>query len=142
MVRQRHCLGFGKMIGQRIKYLAEANGRPVAALNCNRGALRVGVRDPNIGWNDECRRQYFDRIVRGHRFLIFPRIRVRNLAYRVLALSLRRLRQDWKRQCGYEPAMLETFVSIGLRKGTCYLASNITYIGETKDFGKQGKTVE
>jgi SRSO17 transposase len=142
MVRQHHYLGFGKMIGQRIKYLAEANGRPIAALSYNRGALRVGVRDAYIGWNEECRKQYLDRIVCNHRFLILPWIRVKNLASHVLALSLRRLRQDWKRLYGYEPAMVETFVSSDLYRGTCYFAANFAYLGETKGFGKQGKTFE
>jgi hypothetical protein len=74
--------------------------------------------------------------------LIFPGIRAKNLHSHVLALSLRRLRQDWKRLYGYEPAIVETFVSSDLYKGTCYFDANFTSIGETKGFRKQGKTLE
>ncbi|MDR1051159.1 MAG: DUF4338 domain-containing protein, partial [Deltaproteobacteria bacterium] len=35
MVRQYHYLGFGKMIGQHVKYLAYVGSRPVAALSFN-----------------------------------------------------------------------------------------------------------
>jgi len=48
------------------------------------------------------------------------------------------MRRDWKEQYGEEVYAVETFVD-GERKGTCYLASNWAYLGETRGFAKQGK---
>lgn len=141
MIRRFHYLGFGKMIGQRIKYIVREGERPVAALSYNRAALRVGVRDTYIGWTDEGRRQNLKYVVSNHRYLILPWVRVKNLASHILGLSLRRLKRDWRELYGYEPELVETFV--GERyKGTCYLASNWLYIGETKGFGKVGNKFE
>jgi hypothetical protein len=141
LVRTYHYLGFGKMIGQNLKYLVLAGDRLVAALSYNRAALRIGVRDDYIGWSEEGRWLNLKYIVSNHRFLIPPWVKVKNLASHTLAKSLSRLRGDWKYFNGYEPQLVETFVD-DRYKGTCYIASNWRYIGETKGFGKTGKTFE
>jgi SRSO17 transposase len=137
-VRKYHYLGFGKMIGQSVKYLAFAADRPIAAISYNRATLRVSARDVYIGWSDEGRHQYLSNIVCNHRFLIFPWIKVKNLASHILALSLRRLPSDWKNMHGNTPSLVETFVDAERYHGTCFLAANFKYIGETKGYGKQG----
>ncbi|MDR1297486.1 MAG: DUF4338 domain-containing protein [Deltaproteobacteria bacterium] len=137
-VRQYYYLGFGKMIGQHVKYLSCVGSKPVAALSFNRAALHVGVRDAYIGWTDEGRRQNLKFIVSNHRFLILPWVNVKNLASHLLGRCLRMLPDDWSELYGYAPELAETFVDSEHYKGTCYLASNWKLIGETKWFSKIG----
>ncbi|MDR3186288.1 MAG: IS701 family transposase [Christensenellaceae bacterium] len=138
-IRNYHYLGFGKMIGQSIKYIAWAADKPVAALSYNRASLRVGVRDTFIGWSEEGRRRFLDNIICNHRFLIFPWVNVKNLASCVLAKSLHSIRIDWQEAYGSEPKLVETFIDSERYNGTCYLAANFKYLGETKGYGKYGK---
>lgn len=51
-VRQYHYLGYTKMYGPRIKYLAMHQDQPLAAISYNRATLKVGVRDRFIGWDE------------------------------------------------------------------------------------------
>jgi SRSO17 transposase len=139
LIRNFHYLGFGKMIGQNIKYLVLAGDRPVAALSYNRASFRIGARDAYIGWSEEGRRQYLKFVVCNHRFLILPWVKIKNLASHVIARSLRILRTDWKEKFDCEPRLVETFIDSERYNGTCYLAANFKHIGETKGYGKFGK---
>jgi SRSO17 transposase len=49
------------------------------------------------------------------------------------------LREDWEKQYETAPYMAETFVDSEQYLGTCYKASNWTYLGVTKGYGKIGK---
>ena len=50
------------------------------------------------------------------------------------------LQKDWLELFGEKPFAVETFVDRGKFKGTCYIAANWIYLGETKGYGKIGKT--
>jgi len=76
------------------------------------------------------------RVINNSRFSILPWVLVNNLASKVLALSAKRLLQDWQNVYGYSPVLLETFVDKERYPGTCYKAANWRYIGETKGRGK------
>jgi hypothetical protein len=115
---------------------------PLAALSFNRATLRVGVRDDYIGWNEDGRKQFLDNVICNHRFLIFPWVRVQNLASHVLAKSLNQIQADWEEMYGHRPKLVETFIDSERYRGTCYLAANFKYIGETKGFGKHGNKFE
>lgn len=52
LMRSYHYLGYRKMIGQRLKYLVQADGRIIAAISFNRPARHVAVRDDYIGWDE------------------------------------------------------------------------------------------
>jgi SRSO17 transposase len=71
--------------------------------------------------------------------MILPWVRIKNLASHILSRALKLLQKDWKEQYGVEPFVAETFVDSEKYKGTCYLAANWEYLGETKGFGKVGK---
>jgi len=137
LVRNYHYLGYGKTIGQRIKYLVLYKDMPVAALSFNRATLRVGVRDEYIGWNAEEKQQDIHRVVNNNRFLIVPWVKIRNLASHLLSRALKLLQKDWERLYGTGPFLVETFVDERY-KGTCYLAANWKYVGMTKGYGKIG----
>ncbi|MCL4516119.1 MAG: DUF4338 domain-containing protein [Firmicutes bacterium] len=57
----------------------------------------------------------------------------------MLASTLRRLVRDWPALYGTEPWLVETFVDRNKYRGTCYLAANWCYLGETRGFAKVGK---
>jgi SRSO17 transposase len=138
LVKQFHYLGYQKLFGHRLKYLALIGNHPVAALSWSAAALKIGVRDRFIGWSEEQRKTYLDRIANNSRFLIFPWVRVPHLASHVVSLNIRRLRRDWEQQFHHPLWLLETFVDPSRFKGTSYKAANWKWIGHTQGYGKEG----
>ena len=67
-----------------------------------------------------------------------PWVQSKNLASKILAMTIHRLPDDWQNQCGIRPVLLETFVDTQRFTGTCYKAANWTYVGKTKGRGKLG----
>ena len=57
---------------------------------------------------------------------------MRNLASRTLGLSLRRLSADWRAAHGHALELAETFVDPLRYRGSCYDASNWTWLGSTR----------
>lgn len=139
LVRQHHYLGYQRLLGHRLKYLAFMQSRPVAALSWSAPALKLRVRDNYIGWSSEQRKTYLCRIANNSRFIIFPWVEVKNLASHVLALSLARLTGDWEERFGRNLWLVETFVDPARFKGTSYRAANWQFIGQTSGNGKLGK---
>jgi len=139
LVRQQHYLGYQKLLGHRLKYLAFMEERPVGALSFSAPALKLRVRDQYIGWSSEQRRSHLGGIVNNSRFLIGSGVCIPNLASHMLALILGRLARDWEERFGIRPWLVETFVDPSRFKGTSYRAANWEFIGHTSGSGKQGK---
>jgi len=72
-----------------------------------------------IGWNHEQRQRHLPFIVNNARFLIMPWVQSQNLASHILAKVARRLPEDWVRQYGIRPVLLETFVDTERFSGIC-----------------------
>lgn len=138
LVGTHHFLGYRKLLGRRLKYLAFMGDQPIAALSWSAPALKLRVRDLFIGWSDEQRRRYLHHMVNNSRFVIFPWVKVSNLASHVLSLNIRRLRVDWMQHFERRLWLLETFVDPRYFHGTCYKAANWIRLGMTGGFGKQG----
>ncbi len=138
LVNTYHYLGYRRLLGHRIKYMAFIRQRPVAALSWSAAALKLLVRDRFIGWNDTQRRRHIHNIVSNSRFLILPWIVIPNLASHVLSLNIKRLNRDWLEHFGFPIWILETFVDPDRFRGISYKASNWTLIGKTAGYGKQG----
>ena len=139
LVRRHHYLGYQRLLGHRLKYLAFIQDRPVAALSFSAPALKLRVRDHYIGWTVPQRKAHLDRVVSNSRFLILPWVMVPHLASHVLAKALARLPRDWEERMGTRLWLVETFIDPSRYKGTCYKAANWRFIGETAGSGKQGK---
>lgn len=139
LVKQYHYLGYQKLLGHRLKYLALVGEHPVAALSWSAAALKIGVRDRFIGWSEEQRKTYLGRIANNSRFLIFPWVLVPHFASHVLSLNIRRLSKDWEQQFHRPLWLLETFVDPSRFKGTSYKAANWKCIGHTQGYGKEGQ---
>lgn len=139
LVGDYHYLGYQKLLGHRLKYMAFINERPVAALSWSAPALKLAARDCFVGWSSEQRKHHLKQIVGNSRFLVMPWVRIPNMASHVLALNISRLPLDWQRHFNHRLLLLETFVDGRFFKGTCYKASNWLHIGHTYGSTKQGK---
>lgn len=138
LVQTHHYLGYRKLLGRRLKYIAFIEQRPVAVLSWSAAARKLQVRDRYIGWDENQRRQHLHHVVSNSRFLIPPWVQIPNLASHVLSLNIKRLNQDWIEHFSFPLWILETFVDPQRFQGTLYKASNWTLIGQTAGFGKQG----
>jgi len=136
-VDRYHYLRYQPLGGAQLRYFAFSQNRPLALLGFCAAAWKVGVRDRFIGWTHTQRQARLHLIVNNARFLILPWVRSPNLASRLLAMTTRRLANDWQPRYGYRPVLLETFVESPRFKGTCYKAANWICVGETDGRGKR-----
>ena len=136
LLEQHHYLGYARLIGERISYVAEsiADGEWVAVLSWASAALKTSDRDSWIGWCAEHRTARLHLVANNWRFLILPSFRIRNLASRVLSLNLKRLSSDWLLKYGHPILLVETFVDSKRNTGACYKANNWIKVGLTKGF--------
>jgi len=136
LIERYHYLGYQPLPGAQIRYLVYGRGHLLAALGFGAAAWKVAPRDRFIGWSAQQRRANLHRIVNNARFLILPWVTIRNLASRILAISAKRLPNDWASRYGDQPCLLETFVECDRFPGTCYRAANWIYVGDTQGRGK------
>lgn len=132
LVRDHHDLGYRPLAGAQLRYLIRTEHGFVAALGFRSAALRSKARDRWIGWSDQARQAYLDRVVCNARFAIVNTVRVPNFASRVLARVIRRLPDDWEKAYGVRPVLVETYVDVKRHKGTCYRAANWQPVGHTR----------
>ena len=86
-----HYLSYEQPVGEHLKYLALAQGRPIACLAWSSAPRHLGSRDRYIGWNAEARRRNIRFIAYNTRYLILPWVRVPHLASHLLAKVTQRL---------------------------------------------------
>lgn len=140
LVKEYHYLGYGRPVGQNMKYLViDSNGRILGCLLFGAAAWKSEARDQWIGWSPEEREQNLGLICNNTRFLLLPWVNVFNLASYTLGETLRRLSGDWQRRYGSQIALVETFVDTTRYTGTCYKAANWTKIGQTKGRSRQDR---
>ncbi|MBW1699128.1 MAG: DUF4338 domain-containing protein [Deltaproteobacteria bacterium] len=141
-VDRYHYLGYQLPFGAQLRYFIESgNGEDlvVGCLQFSSAAWKMAARDRWIGWSDEQRRGNLQKIVNNSRFLIFPWVKVKNLASSVLALAIRRVAEDWQASYGCRPAVIETLVDRSRFAGTCYKAANFIYVGTTTGRGRMDR---
>ena len=137
-----HYLGYQLPFGTQLRYFIEAGKEPYHVLGCmqfSSPAWKMAPRDNWIEWNDEQRRHNLQKIINNSRFLIFPWVKVKNLASSVLALAAKTVPDDWRRCYGYRPVLLETLVDQRRFKGTCYKAANWVHVGTTTGRGRMDR---
>lgn len=137
LVRARHYLGLRHLVGEAIYHVAEMDGHWVALLGWCSAALKVGARERWIGWSPQQKQRRLKYVAQNGRFLLLTGTgEGPNLASRVLALSVRRLREDWQAVHGHPVVLAETFVDETRFPGTCYRAAGWVDVGETEGYGK------
>ena len=137
LLEQYHYLNYTQPVGEQLKYLVWAQGRPVACLAWSSAPRHLGSRDRYIGWSAEARRRNIRFIAYNTRFLILPWVRVEHLASHILGRMAARVGDDWQQKYGHPIYFLETFVDPARFRGTCYRAANWVLLGKTTGRGKQ-----
>lgn len=138
MLQDEHPQGAGPLVGRQLRYLIGSEHGWLGGFGFASAALHLEARDCWIGWDSSTRQEYLQYVVGMSRFLIRRSVRCKNLASRVLSLVTGRLAQDFKKQYGYEPWLVETFVDERMR-GSCYQAANWERIGCSKGRGRQDR---
>jgi len=136
LVAQYHPLGYVRPVGEHLKFLVHATGRPIACLAWSSAPRHLGARDRYIGWSAEARRRNLRFLAYNPRYLIVPYVQVRHLASHILGEVARRISGDWERTYGHPIYFLETFVDPERHRGTCYRAANWVVMGRTTGRGK------
>jgi hypothetical protein len=140
LMEAHHYLGYEQPVGEHLKYLVWAQGRPVACLAFSSAPRHLGSRDRYIGWSAEARRRNIHFLAYNTRFLILPWVRVEHLASHILGRMAARISEDWQWMYGHPIYFLETFVDPERFRGTCYRAANWVLLGKTTGRGKQSNS--
>ncbi|MEA1947416.1 MAG: DUF4338 domain-containing protein [Thermodesulfobacteriota bacterium] len=137
-----HYLGYQLPFGAQLRYFIQSGKRHVVILGClqfSSPAWKMAPRDRWIQWSDKQRKRNLQKIVNNSRFLIFPWVKVKNLASSVLALAAKTVPDDWQSCYGYRPVLFETLVEQKRFKGTCYKAANWFHVGTTTGRGRMDR---
>jgi len=134
-----HPQGAGPLVGRQLRYLIGSRHGWLGGVGFAAAALQLAARDKWIGWDAEQRLAHLDSVVGMSRFLIRPSVKCRNLASKVLGMSMAVLPADFERRYGYRPYLVESFVDTDHYSGTCYRAGNWIEVGKTKGRGRQDR---
>jgi Domain of unknown function (DUF4338) len=72
LMEQYHYLHYEQPVGEHLKFLVWAQGRPIACLAWSSAPRHLGSRDRYIGWSAEARRRNIRCIAYNTRYLILP----------------------------------------------------------------------
>ncbi len=136
LIEHHHYLSYTQPVGEQLKYMVYALGRPIACLAWSSAARHLGPRDRFIGWGREARRRNIGFIGYNSRYLILPWVRVPHLASHILGRMAAMVPRDWERIYGHPVYYLETFIDPERWRGTCYRAANWMVLGLTTGRGK------
>ncbi len=140
LIESHHYLGHVQPVGEHLKFIIYAQGRPVACFLWSSSSLRLLPRDRFIGWSPQAQRRNIRFIAYNSRFLILPWVEVRYLASHVLARMTRELSVHWERVYGHPVYFAETYVDRERFAGICYRAANWVHLGRTTGRGKDSPT--
>lgn len=140
LLQAHHYLGYTQPVGEQLKYVYYARGRPVACMAWSSSPRHLGARDRFIGWSAAQRRANIHLLAYNTRFLILPWVRVPHLASHLLARTARVISADWQQLYQHPLYLLETFIDPERFRGTCYRAANWILVGQTTGRGKNDQT--
>jgi hypothetical protein len=140
LLEAHHYLGYVQPVGEHLKILVRAMGRPVACFAWSSPPRHLAPRDRFIGWPAAARLRNIHFVAYNSRFLILPWVQVRHLASHLLGQMARAISSEWEKVYGHPLYLLETFVDPQRFAGTCYRASNWISLGRTTGRGKADDT--
>lgn len=140
LLEEHHYLRYEQPVGEQLKYLVRAQGRPVACAAWSSAPRHLGARDRFIGWDAAARKRNIHLIAYNTRFLLLPWVRIPHLASHILGKLAKALPGDWQRLYGHPVCFAETFIDPGRFRGTCYRAANWQLLGLTTGRGKNDHT--
>jgi hypothetical protein len=140
LMEAHHYLGYTRPVGEHLKYLIYAQGKPIACMAWSSAPRHLGPRDRFIGWSAPQRRANLHLLAYNTRFLILPWVKVPHLASHLLSRVARRIAADWLELYAHPVYLLETFIDPQRFRGTCYRAANWIYLGLSAGLGKDAKS--
>src|SRR5256884_2295101 len=84
LLEEFHYLRYEQPVGEHLKHLLWATGRPVACLAWSSAPRHLGARDRFIGWSKEARKPNIALIAYNTRVLILPWVKVPHLGSPIL----------------------------------------------------------
>jgi hypothetical protein len=141
-VKRYHYLGYKKPFGYYLHYFIGSDRGLLGCMLFSGAAKSIGVRDCWIGWTSAQRMRNLAWVINNSRFLIFPWVKVANLASHVLGQIHKQIRRHFKQRWGFCPILLETFIDPQHYRASCYKAANWRYLGMTTGLGlvRKGKS--
>jgi len=136
LIEHHHYLRYEQPVGEHLKHVVWAQGRPIACLAWSSAPRHLGSRDRYIGWSAEARRRNIRFIAYNTRFLILPWVQVPHMASHILGRVALTLSRDWEQMYGHPVYFAETFIDPSRFRGTCYRAANWKLLGLTTGRGK------
>jgi len=133
-VDRYHYLGYKHPIGDNLRYFIvskEQNNQLLGCLMFTPAVWNLSDREAWISWEKKDRQKRLKLIINNSRFLIFPWVKVENLAGKALSIIAKQIQNDWQQEYRYRPVLLETFVDPAKYSGSCYRAANWKCIGKT-----------
>jgi hypothetical protein len=135
LVSQHHYLKNANLVGERLCYVVEYEGRWLGLLGWSAAAYHIRPRDQWIGWSDNQRRARLRLLANNARYCLLTEPgQYPNLASRAMALNLARLSKDWQQAYGHPIVLVESFVDSQLFRGTAYKASGWREVGQSAGF--------
>ncbi len=134
-ISRYHYLGYKKPFGYFLRYFVVCERGFLGCIMFAGAAKALKVRDRWIGWTERQRLRKLSWVINNSRFLIFPWVRVKNLASFVLGQIARRVKDDWFERWGFSPVLAETFVEPRYYRGSCYKGADWQYLGMTTGEG-------
>jgi len=140
LIQRYHYLGYAPVPGAQVRYFVRSRcGRDLALISFSACSWKVAARDRFIGWEPERREKMLGRVLNNARFLILPWVRSPNLASMILGACAKVLPDDFQREHGVRPLLLESFVEQERFAGTCYQAAGWLRVGSTKGRGRNDR---
>ena len=140
LMQQHHYLAYTQPVGEQLKYMVFAQGRPIACMAWSSAPRHLGSRDRFIGWTAQARLANVRLLAYNTRFQILPWVTVPHLASHLLGRIAKRLSVDWQAVYAHPIYFVETFIDPQRFRGTCYRAANWTLLGVTTGRGKDAPT--
>lgn len=138
-LQAHHYLGYRQPVGAHLGYFIVSESRQ-QRLGCllfsASAAWALAPRDQWIGWDRAHREKLLSLLLSNDRFLIFPWVRIPNLASHALSVATQQVADDWLDLYGYRPVLIETFVDPTMFSGSCYRAANWHLVGQTQGRGR------
>lgn len=139
IVDHYHYLGQRVTVGKSLKYLIYANDTLIGCIGFSSPAKKLSLREAVV---EKALNMSLDQTlsycINNSRFLIFPFVKVKNLASKILSASSEQIVKDWESYYSIKPVLIETFVQISKFEGTCYKAANWVEVGTTRGYSKKG----
>ena len=140
LIEQHHYLGYTRPVGEHLKHLVFAAGRPIACFVFSSAPYSILHRDQFIGWTPDALEKNRHLLAYNSRFLLLPWVHAPHLASHLLAKCAKIISADWESLYHHPLFWLETFVDTDRFQGICYKAAGWRFLGNTSGRSKYNKT--